>query len=100
MKIDYTQQINKCTCYVEKEMKLAQKEYKTMYYWVGKVINEELCNWLMFYYATKYNMHKPKSLQKDESHKILRDSEIQTDPLIPIRRPDLMLIKKKKEFAI
>ena len=41
-------------------------------------------------------MHKPESLQENETHKILLDSDIQTDLLIPVRRPHLVLINKKK----
>ena len=42
-------------------------------------------------------MQKPESILENETHKILKDSEIQTDPLILARRPDLVLINKKKE---
>ena len=34
---------------------------------------------------------------KNEVHKILCDFEIQTDHLIPVRRPDLEVISKKKK---
>ena len=33
---------------------------------------------------------------ENKTHKILWDFEIQTDELIPVRRPDRVLIKKKK----
>ena len=45
-------------------------------------------------------MLKPEFVQENETHNILKDFEIQADPLIPVRRPDLALIntkKKKKE---
>ena len=41
-------------------------------------------------------MHNPDSVPEIETHKILWDFEIQTDHLIPARRPDLVLIKKKR----
>ena len=41
-------------------------------------------------------MHKPESVLVNEIHKILRDFVIQTDTLIPARRPDLVIIDKKK----
>ena len=41
-------------------------------------------------------MHKPESVLENETHKILWDFEIQTDHLITARRPDLVLINKKK----
>ena len=34
--------------------------------------------------------------EKNEMQKILRDFEIQTDPLISPRRPDQEIVKKKK----
>ena len=50
-------------------------------------------------------MHKPESVLENETHKILRDFEIKTDHLIPARRPELVLIGKKKtcllvDFAV
>ena len=76
--------------------KLAQREYKTRHDWVGKVIHWELCKKLNFDHTTKWYMHKPESVLENETHKILWDYEIQTDHLIPARRPDLVLINKKK----
>ena len=40
-------------------------------------------------------MHKPKSIQENEMHKILQDFKIQMDRLISARRTDLVLIKKE-----
>ena len=42
-------------------------------------------------------MHKPESVLENETHKVLRNFEIQTDDLISARRPDLVILKKKKE---
>ena len=42
--------------------KLTQKECRTMYDWVGKVIHWELCKKFKLDYATKWYMHKPESL--------------------------------------
>ena len=42
-------------------------------------------------------MHKLESVLENEKQKILRDFEIQTDHLIPARRPDIVLINKEKE---
>ena len=46
--------------------KLAQKEYKTMHDWVGKVIPWELYKRLKFDHSTKWYMHK----LENERHKI------------------------------
>ena len=45
-------------------------------------------------------MHKPEFVLVNETLKILRDFEIQRDHLIPVRRANLVLIRKKKEFAV
>ena len=82
--------INECS-------KLAQKEYKTIHDWVKKVIHWELCKKLKFDHTTKWYMHKPESIQKNETHKILWDFETQTNHLIPTRRANLLTTSKKKK---
>ena len=45
-------------------------------------------------------MHKPEYVQENETHKLLWNFVLQTDHLIPARRPDLIIIdknEKKKE---
>ena len=42
-------------------------------------------------------MHNLASVLKNETHKLLWDFGIQTDPLISARRPDLIIINNKKE---
>ena len=59
--------------------KLAQKVYKTRHDWVGKVINWELCKKLKFDHTNKCYMHKQETVLENETNKILRDFEIQTD---------------------
>ena len=41
-------------------------------------------------------MYNPESVQKNATHKLLWDFEIQMDPLITTRQPDLVIINKKK----
>ena len=41
-------------------------------------------------------MHNPESVLENETHKLLWDFKIQTDHLISIRRPNLIIINKKK----
>ena len=116
MKIDKTQQISNCKLWGERDetvnhkvteySKLAQKEYKTRYDGVGKVIHRELCKRLNFDHTMKWYLHKPESILENEMYNILRASEIQIGPLILARQSDLVLIKKKKrtchlvDFAI
>ena len=42
-------------------------------------------------------MHKPESVLENGTHKILWDSEIQTDHQMLVRRPNLVIINKKKK---
>ena len=42
-------------------------------------------------------MHSPAAVLENGTHKFLCDSDKQTDHVMPDRRPDLMIINKKKE---
>ena len=42
-------------------------------------------------------MHNPAPVLENYSHKLLWDFNIKTDHLIPARRPDLIIINKKKK---
>ena len=44
-------------------------------------------------------MHNPAPVLENDSHKLRWDFNIQTDHLIPARRPDLIIINKKRESA-
>ena len=41
-------------------------------------------------------MHNPAPVLENATHELLRDFNILTDRLIPARRPDLLIINKKK----
>ena len=43
-------------------------------------------------------MHNPAPVPENDSHKLLWDFNIQTDHLIPSRRPDLIIINKRKRI--
>ena len=43
-------------------------------------------------------MHNPAPVLENDSHKLLWDFNIQTDQLIPARRPDLIIINKKENL--
>ena len=79
--------------------KLVQKDYKTRHDWVGKFIHRELCKRLKFDHTIKWYMHTPEPVLQNETHKILLDFGIQTDPLIQARRPVQELIRKIREFV-
>ena len=44
----------------------------------------------------KWYMHNPAPVLENDSHKLLWDFNIQTDHLIPARRPDHIIINKNK----
>ena len=78
--------------------KLAQKEYKARHDLVGKVIHWEMCMKIQFDHTNKWYMHNPAPVIENDSHKLLWDFNIQTDHLIPARRPDLIIINKTKRI--
>ena len=63
---------------------ISAKKYKTIHDWVRKMISGEFCK--------KLNINH---IDKQES--VLENFEIQTDHLIPARRPDLVILNKKKK---
>ena len=77
--------------------KLAKKKYKTRHDWMDKVIHWEMCKKFKFDYKSKWYMHNPASFQENDTHKLLWDFNIHTDHLISTRRPDVIIIKRKKK---
>ena len=47
----------------------------------------------------KRYMHNPAPVLENDSHKLLWDFNIQTDHLIQVRRPDLIIINKRKRIC-
>ena len=76
--------------------KLVQKDSKSWYNWVGKVIHWEFCKKLKFDHLNKSNMYKLESIQKNETYKILWDFDMQTNHQSPARRANL---EKKSELG-
>ena len=109
VRIDKTQQNSKCRLCGDRDetinhiisecKKLAQKEYKARHDWVGKVIHWEMCRKFQFDHTNKWYMHNPAPVIENDSHKLLWDFNIQTDHLIPARRPDLIIINKRKRIC-
>ena len=108
-RLDKTQQNSKCRLYgvrdetinhiISECSKLAQKEYKTRHDWVGKVIHWEMCKKFKFDHTNKWYMHNLPYVLEIDAHKLLCDFDIQTDNLISDRRPDIIVINKKRELA-
>ena len=44
-------------------------------------------------------MHNPAPVQENPTHKLLWEFNIQTDHLIPARRPDVIIINKKNKIC-
>ena len=62
-----------------------------------KVIHRELCKKLKFDHMKKWFMHNPESIKENEMRIFLLEFEIQTDPLISARQPDLIMVHKKEK---
>ena len=56
-----------------------------------------MCKKLKFDHTNKWYMHNPASVLEIDTHKLLWDFDIQTYHLISARRPDLIIMNKKKE---
>ena len=105
-RIDKTQQNSKCrlcgyrdetTNHIISECsKLAQREYKARHDWIAKVTHWEMCKKLKFDHTNKLYMPNPAPVLENATHKLLWDFNVQTDHLIAARRPDLIIINKKK----
>ena len=59
-----------------------------------------MCNEFKFDNANKWYMHNPAPVLENDTHKLLWDFAIQTARLISARRPDLIIINKKKVYQI
>ena len=68
------------------------REYKARHDWVGKVIHWEMCKKFKFDHNNKLYMHNPAPVPENATHIHLWDFNIQTDHLIPARRPDLIIV--------
>ena len=109
VRIDKTHQNSKCRLCGDRDEtinhiisecgKLAQEEYKTRLDWVGKVIHWEMCKKFKFDHTNKCYIHNPAPVLENDTHKLLWDFNIHTDHLIPARRPDLLIINKKKRIC-
>ena len=76
--------------------KLAQKEYKRRHDNLGKIVHWKLARKCNFEAGDKWYEHEPESVLESEDYKILWDFSIQTDHVIEARRPDLVVVDKKR----
>ena len=64
---------------------------------MGYVIHWEMCKKFKLDHINKWYMHNLAPVQENDTHKLLWDFDIKTDLLISARRPDLIIIDKKKK---
>ena len=73
--------------------KLVQKK---MYDNLGKIVHWNFVRKCNFEDGDKWYEHEPGSILENEDYKILWDFSIQTDHVIEARRPDLVVVDKKR----
>ena len=76
--------------------KLSQKEYKRRHNKLNKIVHWELARKFNFEAKDKWYQYEPDSVLENEDYKILWDFTIQTDHVIESRRPDLVVVDKKR----
>ena len=55
-----------------------------------------MCRKFKFDHTNKWHINNPAPVLENNTHKLLWDFDIHTDHLISARRPDLIIINKKK----
>ena len=55
-----------------------------------------MCRKFQFDHTNKWYMQNPAPVLENDSYKLLWDFNIQTDHLIPARKPDLIIMNKRK----
>ena len=80
--------------------KLAQREYKRRHDTVAKLVHWKLCEKHNPVRTEKWYEHCPEGIVEDDDVKLLWDMNIQCDNVIEARRPDLVLVDKKKKSCV
>ena len=75
---------------------IAGKDCKTRHGWVDKVIHWEMCKKFQFDRTNKWYMHNLAAVLENDTQKLPRGFDIQTDHLILASKPDLTIIYNKK----
>ena len=107
-RIDKTQQNSKGRLFADRdetinhiisECSKVAEEYKARRDWGGNVTHWKMCKKFKIDHTNKWYIHNPAPLRENDSHKLLWDFNIQTDHLISARRPDIIIINKKKRIC-
>ena len=80
--------------------KLAQKEYKRRHDNVAKRIHWELCRKHALDRKERWYDHNPDGTAENNDVKLLWDINIQCDHVIEARRPDIVIIDKRRQNGI
>ena len=80
--------------------KLAQKEYKRRHDNVAKRIHWELCKKHTLERKERWYDHNPDGTAENNDVKLLWDINIQCDHVIEARRPDIVIIDKRRQSEI
>ena len=80
--------------------KLAQTEHKRRHDNVPKKVHWYICKKSGLEHSEKWYGHAPEGAVENEEIKVLWDINIQCENLIETRRPDLIIIDKKKQNGI
>ena len=76
---------------------LAQREYKRRHDNVARYVHWELCGKAGLERAEKWYEQKPEGVIENEDFKILWDFMIQCDQMVEHRKPDIVIIDKRKK---
>ena len=85
---------------ISKCEKLAQKEYKRRHHNVAKRIHWELCKKHALERKERWYDHNPDGTVENNDVKLLWDKNIQCDHVIEARRPDIVIIDKRRQNGI
>ena len=108
--IDKSQEQGKCRMCGERDetvshlvgerSKLAQREYKGTHDWVGRRVLWEVCKIYGIEVRDKWYEQDAVPVAENDRCKTLWDFNIQTDHVIQARRPDMIVINKKRNMAL
>jgi hypothetical protein len=80
--------------------KLSLNEYLRRHNEVARLLHKNICDDFGIPTTKRYWMHEPTAVTETEDVKILWDFEIQTDHHITARRPDIIVVDKKKKETL
>ena len=80
--------------------KLSQSEYKRRHDNVAAAVHWCMCRKYLIPCEDRWYQHRADKVAENEDVKLLWDFQVQTDHVIPARRPDILILKKKESTAI